>query len=85
MWIHCFFSPLASSRSWLLLCELELFVSRFINYDPLCEICRDLDEVLSKKMADVDFDAEVFTLPPPPIVSSYMIVEVQILSPFPGC
>jgi hypothetical protein len=33
-------------------------------------------------MADVDFDAEITTLPPPPIVSSYMIGEVQLLPHF---
>ena len=50
-----------------------------IDMQSSMRICRDLDEVLSKKMADVDFDAEIPTLPPPPIVSSYMIVEVQLL------
>jgi hypothetical protein len=31
-------------------------------------------------MADVDFDADISTLPQPPIVSSYMAVEVLSLN-----
>lgn len=40
---------------------------------------RDLDEGLARKLAEVDFDAEVSTLPQPPVVSNYMIVEVRML------
>lgn len=38
---------------------------------------RDLDEGLARKLAEVDFDAEVSTLPQPPVVSNYMIVEEE--------
>eukprot|EP00250_Pteridium_aquilinum_P033241 c5357_g1_i1 orf=1255-4185(+) len=38
---------------------------------------RDLDEALARKLAEVDFDAEVSTLPQPPVVSNYMIVEEE--------
>ncbi|KAH7433554.1 hypothetical protein KP509_07G074800 [Ceratopteris richardii] len=36
---------------------------------------RDLDETVTRRLAEADFDAEVSTLPQSPIVSNYMIVE----------
>ncbi|KAH7441695.1 hypothetical protein KP509_03G049400 [Ceratopteris richardii] len=36
---------------------------------------RDLDEIVARKLAEVDYDVEVSTLPQPPLVSNYMIVE----------
>ncbi|KAI5073352.1 hypothetical protein GOP47_0011946 [Adiantum capillus-veneris] len=38
---------------------------------------RDLDESLARKLAEADYDAEVSTLPQPPVVSNYMIVEEE--------
>lgn len=38
---------------------------------------RDLDDNLARKLAEVDYDAEVSTLPQPPVVSTYMIVEEE--------
>ncbi|MCO5583692.1 hypothetical protein L7F22_037605 [Adiantum nelumboides] len=38
---------------------------------------RDLDEILARKLAEADYNAEVSTLPQPPVVSNYMTVEEE--------
>lgn len=68
-----YYAPQAETNSPLpILC-----VARNVACNVRGGFFRDFDEGLSKKMAEVDFNTDISTLPQPPIISNYLMVEVQ--------